>query len=206
MRISLNILFAIIGWFAVISQFILMVENRTTSILEMTIRFVSFFTILTNTLVSIYFTYQIFDRKRKTKNIFNQPGSLTAITIYITVVGLVYQVVLRHIWQPTGLQMIVDELLHTLIPTLVIIYWILYEQKPGLEWNKIPGFLLYPLFYLTFILLRGEFSGFYPYPFVNVLELGWPQTLINIVALFGVFGLLSLLFIGIGKRMIKKSD
>lgn len=206
MRISLNILFAIIGWFAVISQFILMIENRTTSILEMTIRFVSFFTILTNTLVSIYFTYQIFDRKRKTKNIFNQPGSLTAITIYITVVGLVYQVVLRHIWQPTGLQMIVDELLHTLIPTLVIIYWILYEQKPGLEWNKIPGFLLYPLFYLTFILLRGEFSGFYPYPFVNVLELGWPQTLINIVALFGVFGLLSLLFIGIGKRMIKKSD
>ena len=204
MRKLIDISFAIIGWFAVISQFILMIENRTTSIMEMAIRFFSFFTILTNTLVSAYFTYRVFDKKKSPKSIFNQPSSLTAIAVYITVVGIVYQVALRHIWQPTGFQMIVDELLHTLIPTLVICYWVLYEQKSRLEWKWIPGFLLYPLFYLAFILLRGEFSGFYPYPFVNVIELGWFQSLINIVVLLGVFVFLSLIFIGVGKLTIKK--
>jgi len=90
--------------------------------------------------------------------------------------------------------MIVDKLLHTLIPVLVIIYWILYGQHSGLIWKRIPGFLVYPMLYLMFILLRGEFPGFYSYPFVNVSELGWPQTLINIVILFGLFLVLFLLF------------
>ncbi|MFZ5976285.1 MULTISPECIES: Pr6Pr family membrane protein [unclassified Hydrotalea] len=34
------------------------------------------------------------------------------------------------------------------------------------------GWLIYPLLYLVYILIRGSFSGFYPYPFVNVLQIG----------------------------------
>ena len=200
MRKALNILVAATGWFAIIAQFILMLENRTTTIPEMVVRFFSFFTILTNILVASYFTNQIITSKGKTENLFSKTGSLTAITIYITVVGLVYQIALRHLWKPTGLQMIVDELLHTIIPTLTIIYWFLYEQKAELKWKMIPKFLLYPLFYLGFILVRGKLSGFYPYPFINVTTLGWPQTLINILVLFGVFLVLSSFFIGIGKQ------
>lgn len=205
MRKILNTLFALIGWFAVISQFILMIENKTVSIPETTIRFFSFFTILTNTLVSIYFTYQIFEKRKSSKSLFNKPGTLTAITTYITVVGVVYQIILRHIWQPSGLQMIVDELLHTFIPIFVIIYWAMYEQKAKLEWKSLSKFLLYPLFYLAYILLRGNFSGFYPYPFINVTELGWNQTIINIVVLLGVFVIVFLFFIGIGKIIAKRN-
>ena len=200
MRKALNILVAATGWFAIIAQFILMLENRTTTIPEMVVRFFSFFTILTNILVASYFTNQIITSKGKTENLFSKTGSLTAITIYITVVGLVYQIALRHLWKPTGLQMIVDELLHTIIPTLTIIYWFLYEQKSELKWKMIPKFLLYPLFYLAYILVRGQLSGFYPYPFINVTALGWSQTLINILVLFGVFLVLSSFFIGIGKQ------
>lgn len=199
MRKALNILVAVTGWFAIIAQFILMHENRTTSIPEMVVRFFSFFTILTNILVASYFTSQIISSKGKTENLFSKTGSLTAITVYITVVGLVYQIALRHLWKPTGLQMIVDELLHTIIPTITIIYWLLYEQKAELKWKIIPKFLLYPLFYLAFILVRGQLSGFYPYPFINVSVLGWSQTFINSIVLFGVFLVLSSFFVGIGK-------
>lgn len=199
MRKALNILVAVTGWFAIIAQFIVMLENRTTSIPEMVVRFFSFFTILTNILVASYFTSQIISSKGNSRNLFSKTGTLTAITVYITVVGLVYQIALRHLWKPTGLQMIVDELLHTIIPTLAIIYWFLYEQKSELKWKMIPKFLLYPLFYLAFILVRGQLSGFYPYPFINVTTLGWTQTLINSIVLFGVFLVLSSFFVGIGK-------
>jgi hypothetical protein len=144
--------------------------------------------------------------KKEVQKIFNQPGSLTAITVYITVVGVVYQVALRHLWQPTGFQMIVDELLHTLIPFLVIVYWALYEQRPVPAWQKIPGFLLYPSIYVAFILARGAISGFYPDPFVNVSELAWSRVLINIAILFAAFIIVSLLFVGIGMLLLKKND
>ncbi|GAA4757155.1 MULTISPECIES: Pr6Pr family membrane protein [Flavobacterium] len=203
MKRTFNLLLALLGWFAIIDQFLLMLENRTTSVPEMIIRFFSFFTILTNIIVAFYFTNQFFTSKKTSESLFNKAGSLTAITIYITVVGLVYQIALRHLWKPTGLQRIIDELLHTVIPTLVIIYWFFYEQKLKLKWKMIPKFLLYPLFYLGYILLRGKFSDFYPYPFINVTELGWPQIGINILVLFSVFLILSILFVGIGKLVSK---
>lgn len=199
MKKKLPILFAIIAWFAVLTQYYLMIENRVASISETTIRFFSFFTILTNLLVAIYFTLIIFKIKNSFLAIINKPWTLTAITVYITCVGLGYQILLRHIWQPTGLQMIVDELLHTLIPIMVIIYWYLYEIKSLATYKQILKWLIYPLIYLTCILIRGKFSNFYPYPFVNVGNLGLFKVLINCALLITLFAGLSAIFIRVGR-------
>lgn len=201
MKKNLSLFFAIIAWFAVLTQYYLMIENRGASISETTIRFFSFFTILTNSLVAIYFTLIIFKIKNGFLAIIDKPGTLTAITVYITSVGLVYQIILRHIWQPTGLQMIVDELLHTLIPIMVIIYWYLYENKSLATYKQIPKWLIYPLIYLTYILIRGKFSNFYPYPFVDVGNRGLSKVLINGVVLVALFVGLSAIFIRVGRAI-----
>jgi hypothetical protein len=204
MRRNLSILFALIAWFAVVTQFLLMLENRVASIPETIVRFFSFFTILTNLLVAIYFTSQSFQRKNSYAGFINKPGVLTSVTVYITIVGLVYQVLLRHIWQPTGLQKIVDELLHSAIPLLVIFYWYLFENKSKVHYRQIFKWLIYTLVYLFYILVRGNFSGFYPYPFVDAGNLGLQRVLINSGLLLVFFAALSLLFVWIGKLFDKK--
>lgn len=204
MKKKLSIIFATIVWFAVLAQYYLMIENRVASISETTIRFFSFFTILTNSLVAIYFTLVLFKPKNKFVAIIHKPGTLTAITVYITIVGLVYQVILRHLWHPTGLQMIIDELLHTLIPIMVVVYWYLYENKSSVTFNQIPKWLIYPVIYLAFILIRGKFSNFYPYPFVDLGNLGLSKVLINSALLMALFSGLSAIFIRVG-RGTKKS-
>ena len=122
MKKYLSVILAIIAWFAVLTQYYLMIENRVTSISETTIRFFSFFTILTNAMVAFYYTLAII---KPTTAIIQKAGTVTAITVYITVVGLVYQIVLRPLWHPEGLQKIVDELLHAVVPLMVIMYWYL---------------------------------------------------------------------------------
>lgn len=199
MKKTLSIIFGLIAWFAVITQYYLMIENRVASVGETTIRFFSFFTILTNSLVAIYFTLIIFEIKNGWFAITDKPGTLTAITVYITIVGLVYQILLRHVWQPEGLQLIVDELLHSFVPVAVIIYWYLYETKSSVAYRQIISWLIYPLIYLIYILIRGNFSGFYPYPFINVLNLGITKVLVNSVLLMALFTGLSALFIRIGR-------
>jgi len=198
MRKKLSLVLALSGWFAVIAQFFLMMGNRIESIGETTLRFFSFFTILTNSLVAFYFTGHFFG---KTPPLFKKPGALTAITVYITVVGLVYQIALRHIWQPTGLQKVVDELLHTIIPLLVIIFWYLFEIKSSVRYIQILKWMIYPLAYLIFILIRGYFSGFYPYPFVSVSELGLEKVLLNSSLLLLVFLVIAVVYIKIGKAI-----
>lgn len=137
MKKSFTIFIAGVAWAAVALQYYLLIENRTTTIAEATVRFFSFFTILTNTLVAVYFTWRLVRRKRAAATV-GHSCTLTAVTVYITIVGLVYQVLLRHLWQPTGLQFIVDELLHTIIPLAVILYWSFLKNPSRLQ----PNFLL----------------------------------------------------------------
>ena len=145
------LLFALVTWFALLTQLILIIENRITPISETIIRFFSYFTILTNTLVAIYFSCIVFVKNKN--KLINKPGVLTAITIYIVMVGLVYQIALRQVWQPYGLQMVVDELLHSVIPILVIIFWSMYESVKPVNYSQVLKWSIYPLLYLIYILI-----------------------------------------------------
>ncbi len=203
MKRKLELTGVFLSWFAIITQFILIIENRITNIPETVVRFFSFFTILTNLLVAIYFTVHYFDLKKKLFSLFIKPTTLTAITVFILIVGSVYQIALRHIWQPTGLQRIIDELLHTIIPLYFLIYWYLNIKKEGLKIKRLLFWLLYPLIYSLFIFIRGYFSNYYPYPFLNITEIGLSKTLLNmsvilIITLLVMFGLVLL-----GKQITK---
>lgn len=196
MRKTGTIIISIIAWFALAAQYYLIIENRVEPVAETTIRYFSFFTILTNLLVAIVITKEIF--KENSRSFF------TAVTVYITIVGAVYQVLLRHIWSPTGLQKLVDELLHTIIPLLVIIYWCTWKNKVYLTYRKIFAWAIYPLVYFGYILLRGASSHFYPYPFINVDTLGYTQVLINSFFILLVFVLVSSIYIWIARYVSRK--
>lgn len=186
------------GWFALIAQYYLMVRNGTLPPEELTIRFFSYFTILTNLLVAICNTALWLNPGNR---FFSSAGTQTALTVYILVVGIIYNAVLRWLWQPQGLQWVVDELLHSVIPVLSLVYWGLFTARRRLEWKQCWPWLLYPLLYFVYILARGAVSGFYPYPFIEVNRIGITQALINALGIAGVFLLLSLLFISITRYL-----
>jgi hypothetical protein len=192
-------LMSVIGWFAVIAQYYLNIQNQAITFSEITIRFFSYFTILTNLLVALSFSSMAFKSNHAFAQNLTTPKSQTAITVYIIVVGAVYNLVLRPLWHPEGLQRLVDELLHSVVPTLTVVFWILVVRKKSIGWSVCITGLTYPFVYTVFIAIRGYYSGFYPYPFVNVTALGYPKVLMNggILLLFFIclFGFL----IGISK-------
>jgi hypothetical protein len=198
MKKTIALIFCLIGWFALIGQYYLTIENRISSVLEANLRFFTYFTILTNIIVSVYFTILAFKKNPNQKS-----GILTAITVYITIVGFIYQIILRGTWQPTGFQKLIDELLHSVMPVLTIIFWYLFENKAGLKYSHVPKWTIFPILYLIVILIRGNFSGFYPYPFVDVGSFGLTKVLINSLWITAFFIGLSLLYIKIGKILAK---
>jgi hypothetical protein len=200
------ILGAVLVWFAVIAQFYLLIINRKTPIPEAIIRFFSYFTILTNILVALSFTAPLISPRSRAGNFFMRPATLTAITVYISVVGIIYNVVLRALWQPEGLQLLVDELLHTIIPIFFILYWLFFVHKSDIRWKSVWSWLLYPALYCIYALVRGSFSGFYPYPFINVDVLGYGKVFINIVFIVILFLLLSFVLVYLVKANAKRLD
>ena len=108
-----------------------------------------------------------------------------------------------HLWHPAGMQLVVDELLHTLNPLLVIVYWWLYEKKTAVRYGQIILWLIYPLAYLAYVLIRGGLSGFYPYPFIDVSKIGLKQAFVNSGVITLIFIIVGSAFILIGKKTEK---
>lgn len=194
----------ILGWFALIAQFYLILLNRTAPVAETIVRYFSFFTILTNLLVALCFSFLLLNPKSTAGTFFSRNSTLAAVTVYILVVGLVYNLILRFLWQPRGLQLVVDELLHTVIPLLCIIFWWNNQRAKKLQWKNIFVFLIYPLLYILFVLVRGISSGFYPYPFIDVNAIGLNKVLINSGLLALCFVVVSAVFIAVDRKIYSK--
>ena len=200
------IILFILGWFALGSQLYLIIQNRIVSLPQTVIRYFSFFTILTNLLAAISVSCLWLKPGSRWGRFFSKPTALTAITVYIVIVGVVYNVILRFLWQPRGLQYVTDELLHTVIPGLFLLLWIFYVPQLNLEYKNAFPWLIYPLVYLIWTAIHGEMTGYYPYPFINVTELGYSRVLINCVGLFVAFLGLSLFLIASGKYLSRNKS
>jgi hypothetical protein len=179
-------------------QFYLQIANRTTSIAEAIIRYFSYFTILTNMLVAISFTSLLLPNSRW-HSFFLRNTVLTAVTLYILIVGLVYNLVLRSQWNPQGLQLVADNGLHTITPLLTLCYWFAYVSAKNIKWHQTAPWLIYPFAYLIYALIRGSFSHFYPYFFINVDNLGYSKALLNAVFVTAAFLVVALLLVVAGK-------
>ncbi len=203
MQKKFEIIGCCLGWFALIAQFVIMLQNRVADVPETILRFFSFFTILTNLIVTLFFTHKVFRPSGKLFKIFDKKGSLIAITTFILIVGIVYQFVLRGIWQPQGMQWLVDEFLHSVIPVYVLVYWLRYPSKEKSHFRDVLNWLQYPVVYLVFVLIRGFYSGFYPYPFLNIPEIGLGKVLLNILVILILLLFILFLLSSIENKRIK---
>ncbi len=202
---NIEIAGSVIGWLSVILQFILIIINRIAPVPETIVRFFSYYTILTNILVAIAFTSLTGALGEKWKQFLLKAITFTAVTVYITVVCITYNFILRGLVELTGLQRLVDEMLHLIIPIFVLLYWFIFVSSSSLQWKDAFNWMWYPLIYCIYVLIRGAFSGFYPYPFISVSELGFTKVIINCIYVTVVFFIIALLLIGISKLRMKKT-
>ena len=182
-----------------------MMENRVVPVPGTLLRFFAFFTIDTNIIVAVCFTFIFLGNKTSLGRFFSKASTVTAITVYITIVGIVYNVILRSEWDPQGMQKIVDELLHSFIPALFIIFWLIFVPIEQLKWKNAFPWLIYPLLYIAYAIIHGAITKFYPYPFVDVNKLGYNKALLNAGGVLLIIFLLSFSLIATGKLM-KKFD
>ena len=197
---------ALLGWFALALQlYLMLVQSPAPERLGTVITFFSFFTILTNILAASVFTAVAFHPKHGWGEWLCQPSVQAATVVYIAIVGMVYQLLLRQLWNPQGAQWVADVLLHSMVPVGYVVYWLLFAPRAGLSWKDSVTWLIYPGVYLVYVLARGAVSGSYPYPFVDVNVLGYGGVLARSGLLMLVFLGMGLLVVAVGRRVRARS-
>jgi hypothetical protein len=196
--VAVRVVIGLLGWFALILQLYLIIDvnqKNNVPVVYGIINYFSFFTILTNILVALTVTLPLVSAGSRLGRFFSRPGVQSAIALHIAVVGITYSLLLRHIWNPQGLQLAADRLLHDVIPILYLLYWFIFVPKGTLQWRGLLWWLIYPLVYLIYSIIRGAVTGRYPYPFLEVNKLGAQK--VTITCLVMMLG-----FVGIGLIII----
>ena len=131
-----------------------------------------FFTIIGNLALAVAMTGIALGRRVS-------PLILGGLTLAILLVGIVYATLLKGLHPLSGPALIADRLLHDASPILMAIYWLLFVPRGRLRWNAPWWWVTFPLLYFIYALARGQLDHRYPYPFIDVAKLGWPQVLLN---------------------------
>jgi hypothetical protein len=185
---------AVLAAASILLQWVYLMQLRSTGPLQTVVEMARFFTILTTALVALAFTTVAVSRTRG----LSAP-LLAALTLSAVVTGAVYHVMLAEFWNPTGIGIVADIGLHTLLPLAVLLWWFRHAPKTSLEWADLPAFLLWPSVYSAYALGLGTVDGVYPYPFMDPTIAGpWPVAVT--LAQLGVAMLLGgVAMIGIGR-------
>src|ERR1700736_1557924 len=179
------------GWFGLGGQLSFNIQDALVKNLPVAghlINYFSFFTIETNLLVALALT--IFCARPQAEQFLTRPSVKSALVVYIIIVGVVYAVLLRKLWHPHGLQFLADIALHDAVPFLYPFYWLAFLPKGSLRWSDPSWWLVYPVLYFLYSMLRGAAYGIYLYPFFDAAQLGFERVTMNgTVLLASFFGL-----------------
>jgi hypothetical protein len=191
-----------LAWFGVLLQLFITLHSNIENgkgVLGGLVSFLGYFTILTNLLVCISLTMPLFAPSSAQGGFFARSDVTAGVATSIAFVGLAYHFLLRNTWNPQGLQLLADILLHYVMPVLFLVYWWFNFPKGALRWFYPVIWGFYPTVYLLYVLIRGSVIGNYPYGFIDPLAIGYQRTMINAVGLLFAFIALGLILVTLGR-------
>lgn len=164
--------------------------------------FFSFFTIQSNILaVCALFLLVLVPRARRSP-LFD--GVRSAAVLYIAITGVVFALLLSGMQEEVQTATSwVDFVVHKLVPILVVADWIVDPPRHRLPWWTVVAWLGYPIAWLGYTLVRGAQADWYPYPFVDVSELGYVGVLARSIVLAVGFAAGATALLWLGNRRVR---
>lgn len=143
-----------------------------------------YFTILSNTMAALL----LFGQAARPGWMGTNGVLRGAVTLYMTITGLVYAVLLAPLDIDVGnYAPWANFVHHSLAPAALLIDWLLFPPARKLPRAAPWWWLTFPAVYFVFSLIRGSITGWFPYPFLNLDEIGAGGVAIYSVVILGIF-------------------
>jgi len=168
---------SLIAWTGLVIQ-LRATFGQTGSVFQSLWTILLYFTVLTNFLVAIVMAGIALGIRA-----FRSATLLGGSTLAIILVGVTYSLLLHGLLHLSGGAKLANIIMHYVVPVFVPLYWLVFSPKGELKRRDPLLWSIFPLAYLPYALVRGAIEKKYPYPFIDLAKLGWPDTLLNATAI-----------------------
>lgn len=151
-------------------------RNGRSEAANVVINYLSYFTIDSNSLtVMILVATAIRFARGEVSETSRLSVTRAAITTYMVITGVVYNVLLRASLPQGATVAWSNEILHVLGPVYLLLDWLLAPGRHALRWRDGLPALAFPTVWVIYTLVRGPLAHdpythanhWYPYPFLN---------------------------------------
>lgn len=192
--------FALVIQFA---YFLMWAEKHDMGTLYGIWNYFSYFTNLSNVFAALALIFAV--KSHPNRDLLLQKASpITGVAVLLLMTCLVYNFMLQQQYHSSGLSLVADILLHDVSPALFIVFWWFFVPRKQLQFTDTLKWMLFPIGYFCYVLVRGHYLGHYPYPFLNAAKYGYMSVIENGLGMLAGFLSLSLLFVA-GDRFKPKA-
>ncbi|QWI49823.1 Pr6Pr family membrane protein [Bacillus mycoides] len=193
-----RLLLSLLAFSALITQFVKRAQVKPFN----PVNFFSFFTIESNILVAVILLLSSLGTATFGRS--EQFGVLRgAATVYILTTGLIYFLLLRGLEESlqTAIPW-VNTVLHYIMPLAMILDWVINPPTKTITWKQATSWLIFPLLYVIYSLIRGSFVNWYPYPFLDPRIGGYGRVFLYSIGISVVIGAICGLVKMLGNRSL----
>lgn len=104
----------------------------------------------------------------------------------IIITGLVYETILAQLIHPEGWALAATIGFHYISPWATVIGWLIFGPRPRMTWATTALAFIWPIAWLVYTFVRGAVTGWYPYPFLNVTEIGFADAVRNSAVILAI--------------------
>lgn len=198
-----HIAVAVVAGLSVFLQLVLTVTGNTPSgsanpLPTRLLRFVGYFTIQSNVLVCVGAA-----RLALGHDLTSLAWRVVRLAglVGTTVSGVVYVIALRPISDTEGWSAVSDAGLHYVTPVLAVIGWVVAGPRARIDRRVVLAMLVWPAAWFLWVLLVGAVTDYYPYPFIDVGDLGYGQALLNALSITAFLIAVALFALWVDRRL-----
>ena len=168
------------------------------------VNFFSYFTTLGNLFASGVFIAGAVRILRRRPSSARWEEFRGASVVYMAFVGIVFNTLLRDA-DLGDLTPWVNVVHHVLMPAAVVLDWVVLPPRRLLPLRTAAGWVIVPVVYTVYSVVRGADVGFYPYPFFDPSAVGGPVGVAAYCAVLLVaFVALALVVRGLGNALHRR--
>ena len=102
--------------------------------------------------------------------------------VYMSVTGVVFTLLLSGVDVDTQLKW-VNTVVHELMPLVMVADWLIAPPASRLTLRQGALWLLFPLVWIIYTLIRGAATNWYPYPFLNPANGGYAGVMLYCIGI-----------------------
>ncbi len=194
-------------WATIFVQFSIVLDAsraRGAFLSDAVLTFLTFFTHVTTLLVAIMLALMAV--APDSRHAWNRPSLQSALLLYVAIVALVYAALLQGQWNPQGLRLVTDRLMHVVLPIAYLGFWLTAVAKGRLRWLDPLYWLIVPVVYTIYAIEHGKAVGRYPYPFFNLNKIGYWEMILNSLGLLLFLIVLGFIIVWFDRRQAQDRE